>query len=372
MATTLRRLRLKRISLVDTPANEAARVVLFKSAAEKAEWTAAFVNDLPDSSFAYISPGGEKDEDGRTKPRSLRHLPYKDADGKIDLPHLRNALARLSQTDIPADAKAAAAKKLRAAAEAAGVGKEETSKMQPTGDQVDVPAFARCKKCDAEMQKGETKCSKCGDEMPLEGDATKAASRPEEDKVDEKLKADLEAAQAQVEALTKERDDLLKRLETPDEIEKRKLAALPESVRKQLTEQAEEIAKMRSEKSEAEQIEKAKKDMPNVPGKADDLGRLLKRVKDVVKAEDFEALTTILKAASAQIEKGGLFREAGRPGDGVTESVQEEVMRLAGEHIAKSKDMKLEDAYAVVFRERPELYAAYARSVSVGANADRD
>lgn len=68
-----------------------------------AEWSTATVNDFPDSSFAYIEPGGKKDSEGKTVPRSLRHLPYKDKDGKPDLPHVRNALARLSQTqNIPA------------------------------------------------------------------------------------------------------------------------------------------------------------------------------------------------------------------------------------------------------------------------------
>jgi hypothetical protein len=66
----------------------------------KAEWSTAYVNDLPDSAFFYIEEGGEKDDTGRTKPRSLRKLPYRDRDGSIDLPHLRNVLARLSQTDI--------------------------------------------------------------------------------------------------------------------------------------------------------------------------------------------------------------------------------------------------------------------------------
>jgi len=80
--------------------------VLAKSVSdvEKAVWSAAYVNDLPDSSFAYISPGGEKDSDGKTTPRSLRHLPYKDANGKPDAGHVRNALARLSQTDIQTQA----------------------------------------------------------------------------------------------------------------------------------------------------------------------------------------------------------------------------------------------------------------------------
>lgn len=63
------------------------------------------VNNLPDASFLYIESGGEKDDDGKTKPRSLRHFPYKDESGKIDLPHLRNAIARIPQADIPDDMK---------------------------------------------------------------------------------------------------------------------------------------------------------------------------------------------------------------------------------------------------------------------------
>jgi len=64
---------------------------------EKARWERAYINDLPDSAFLYVEPGGEKDETGRTVPRTLRHLPYKNADGEIDLPHLRSALSRLGQ-----------------------------------------------------------------------------------------------------------------------------------------------------------------------------------------------------------------------------------------------------------------------------------
>lgn len=66
-----------------------------------AKWTTAEVNDFPDSSFAHIFPGGKKDEEGKTVPRSLRVLPYKDASGKVDLPHVRNALARANQVIDP-------------------------------------------------------------------------------------------------------------------------------------------------------------------------------------------------------------------------------------------------------------------------------
>ncbi|MBD3268490.1 hypothetical protein GF373_17620 [bacterium] len=70
---------------------------------EKAKWSTAYVNDLPDAAFLYIEPDGEKDDKGKTKSRSLRHLPYKDKDGAIDLPHLRNAISRLGQSDTGED-----------------------------------------------------------------------------------------------------------------------------------------------------------------------------------------------------------------------------------------------------------------------------
>lgn len=77
-----------------------------------AEWSTKEINDLPDNAFAYIEDGGTKDKDGKTAPRSKRHLPYKGPDGKVDLPHVRNALARLESTEIPEDAKAGIKSKL--------------------------------------------------------------------------------------------------------------------------------------------------------------------------------------------------------------------------------------------------------------------
>jgi hypothetical protein len=43
------------------------------------EWDAEYVDALPDESFAYIEPGGEQDEEGKTVPRELRHFPVRDA-----------------------------------------------------------------------------------------------------------------------------------------------------------------------------------------------------------------------------------------------------------------------------------------------------
>jgi|PlaIllAssembly_1097288.scaffolds.fasta_scaffold151339_2 cation transport regulator ChaB len=66
---------------------------------EKLEKADAALNDLPDSIFAYIEPGGEKDESGKTVPRSLRHFPMHDE------AHVRNNLTRLSQSEFGEKAK---------------------------------------------------------------------------------------------------------------------------------------------------------------------------------------------------------------------------------------------------------------------------
>jgi site-specific DNA-adenine methylase len=85
------------------------------SATAKAEWTRAYINDLPDSAFLYIEPGGEKDDEGKTVPRSLRRFPVRNHLGRLDVPHLRNALARIP----PADAQGLTADKKRALQEEA-------------------------------------------------------------------------------------------------------------------------------------------------------------------------------------------------------------------------------------------------------------
>lgn len=96
---------------------ERALKILGEVELTEAVWTTKYVNDLPDSCFALILPGGKKDDEGKTVPRSLRKLPYKDASGKVDVPHLRNALARLPQMkDVPAKLKAQVLKKLQAVA----------------------------------------------------------------------------------------------------------------------------------------------------------------------------------------------------------------------------------------------------------------
>lgn len=69
--------------------------------AEKAQWSRAYINDLPDGAFLHIEPGGRKDDEGKTVPRTLRHFPVRDEEGKLDVPHLRNAVSRIPQSKVP-------------------------------------------------------------------------------------------------------------------------------------------------------------------------------------------------------------------------------------------------------------------------------
>ena len=73
-----------------------------------AQMTTQSINDLPDSDFAYVEPGGTKDGSGKTIPRSLRHFPVHDK------AHVQNALSRAPQSPFGDKAmpkiKAAAAK----------------------------------------------------------------------------------------------------------------------------------------------------------------------------------------------------------------------------------------------------------------------
>ena len=100
-----------------------------------AEWSTAYMNDLPDSSFLYIEPGGTKDSDGKTTPRSLRHFPVKDANGNVDLDHVRNALARIPDSNVPDAAKAEATAKATAMLKSAG----GDTDMDGRSEQMDVP-----------------------------------------------------------------------------------------------------------------------------------------------------------------------------------------------------------------------------------------
>jgi len=99
-----------------------------------AKWTRKFINDLPDSSFALILPGGKKDEEGKTKPRDLRMFPYKDVNGNLDKDHIRAALVYLDRAKISEKDKKKVLKVLKAAEKKLEMGEYKKSTILRVND----------------------------------------------------------------------------------------------------------------------------------------------------------------------------------------------------------------------------------------------
>jgi len=99
---------------------------------EKAKWTTAYINNLGDPAFLWIEAGGKKDKEGKTTPRSLRHFPVKDDQGKFDLPHVRNAISRIPQAKDKNGKKISAGLATRLQTKARGI-LERLRKKMPEG-----------------------------------------------------------------------------------------------------------------------------------------------------------------------------------------------------------------------------------------------
>lgn len=157
---------------------------------ELAVWSSAEVNDLPDDSFLYIGPDGKKDEDGKTVPRSLRKLPYKNSDGEIDLPHLRNALSRLGQpkTDIPEEEKKSLITKaeglLQKSKENKMTDKEENKKAEVLDEET--------KEEETPVETSEEKTETPKEDEKTEEEDTETKEESSEEKTEESTKETLE------------------------------------------------------------------------------------------------------------------------------------------------------------------------------------
>jgi hypothetical protein len=103
----------KQVKFVIKEMAERCKLALLNPLVE-ATWKTAYINDLPDSAFAYIESGGKKDASGKTVPRSLRHFPLKGSDGKYDSAHVINALQRLNQATLPDSVKGTIKSKIKA------------------------------------------------------------------------------------------------------------------------------------------------------------------------------------------------------------------------------------------------------------------
>lgn len=80
-------------------------------------WSRKYKDTLPDSAFLYVAPGGMAHIEGGKKvthPLSLRHFPVRNASGAVDVSHVRNALARIGRSSVPASVKPKLQAKARA------------------------------------------------------------------------------------------------------------------------------------------------------------------------------------------------------------------------------------------------------------------
>lgn len=185
---------------------------------ERAEWSTAFINKLPDAAFAFIKPGGEKDEDGKTVPRSLRMLPHHNASVKnatenksVDLPHLRAALSRLPQSDMTSAQKSKAKSHLQAHADEL-LGDEKQLQRElfedyqadsgPTShEENNMDNEARVATLEAQLEAAKTNEKAARTEAEQ---ATERATRAEQER--DAAKAELATAQESITTLTTERD----------------------------------------------------------------------------------------------------------------------------------------------------------------------
>lgn len=77
-------------------------LICWQGIIELAKWDTAYINSLPDAAFAVLEPDYQR---GKSKNKNARHLPHhskevkngRDSQDHVDMPHLRNALARVDQ-----------------------------------------------------------------------------------------------------------------------------------------------------------------------------------------------------------------------------------------------------------------------------------
>lgn len=414
----LRKLEINRIDAVDAGANydkatgEGSHILLIKRDEElqAAEWTAAFINDLPDSSFAVIEPGGEKDEEGKTKPRSLRHLPYKDANGKIDLPHLRNALARLPQTKLSGDLKSRARKKLEAAARAAGVGehkekrdmfgwvRELVSKMMHPMTTSEIvrhdeamaqwyrlrDAFLRSIESimhpDTEMDEDE-KADMMMRSVEEFANSAKSVlgqmSSEDVNKLSETLEtldkatsggdpAEISSAAALLstnntevnDVDSKQLEEITKRMEA-QEAEIKKLRDERDNLVKR-TEAAEGIAKAERDRRELnEAIAKAEEKWPHLIGDKTVKGQVYLKIekREALNEDEAKAITAMLDSAESLAKSS--FAEIGSSGEGQVGDAWEEIEKRASALIKDNPKMSRAEAISSVLSSDQELYRRY-------------
>jgi hypothetical protein len=210
------------------------------------QWTAAFINNLPDAAFAHIEGGGDKDEAGNTVPRSLRHFPHHNGSVKsgtdnetVDLPHLRNALARVEQSPfgknaLPHLVAHAKALKIGEYAESTDTQEDNMVKVTLAGKEFDASeelakAIAESEKAHADTAAKLSEIEKSAEGLKAKADAYEADLKKTSDELNAMK------AEKQAEKEKKDRADLL-------EVAKK---FIPEDVAKKLDDEKADLMAIR-------------------------------------------------------------------------------------------------------------------------------
>lgn len=371
MGKSLRDIVINSFRVVEAGDNPEAHIVLLKDKGGqildienlmKAVWTTAYINDLPDSAFFYIEPGGKKDSDGKTIPRSLRHFPYKDASGKVDAIHVRNALSRIPQSTVSQEAKNMAtgsAKKVLA-----NINKELTNEYLMKGVEYVMTIEEILSKLDDEDQnflktEFEARTNEIGS---LKKDTETKDVEIEKQKVEvEKLKKkveDIEKAKAEEGSNKNKDEDILKDADP-------KIKEKFEAMQKRLDDsdkatemQKEKIDKLQKE-AEMEKIRKEATELVGISKETDKLTSLLYEVKKAVPEDKYSELKEILDSANGVIKASNLLNSLGSGEDG-SGKTSESIIKSKVEALRKIKP-ELTNAQATdeILQETPELYDQY-------------
>jgi hypothetical protein len=164
-------------------------------------------------------------------------------------------------------------------------------------------------------------------------------------------------------AAEKERDDLKAKVEaakqTPEAVEKARIAALPEDIKKRLEANEAEIAKMREEKETGEFVAKARS-LPLSGTTPEAFGPLLRRIaKGCSTSEDADEVTRLVKSMGEQLRSSALFGERGVSGGSGAADAYEEAKALAKAKVEAGQFTSVQKALDAVWREKPELWKRY-------------
>lgn len=378
MGKSLKDIVINSFRVVDAGDNPEAHIVLLKNKGGqsieiedlmKAVWTTAYINDLPDGSFLYISPGGKKDSDGKTVPRNLRHFPYKDSSGKVDAIHVRNALARIPQANVPQEAKNRATAHARRVL--ADINKEITNENLMKGVEYVMTIEEILAKMDDEDQnflKTEFE-ARTNEITSLKADSEKKDAELEKQKTEiEKQKVETDKIKKELEEIKKtkkgsgseeggEEGDIFKDADPKVKEQFEKMQKRLDDSKKEAEVEKEKVANLQKE-VEMERFTKEAEGMQSIAKETGKLAELLYTIKKSLPEEKYTELKEILDSANGVIKESKLLVSVGSGENGDGKDAESTLDKKA-KALAKEKGITEAQAMDEVLQSEPELYEKY-------------